>query len=220
MVFSMELGQVPVDDRDVGLKPHGHARGVGAGDAAADHHDLGRGHARHAAEQQARAALFLLQAVRADLDRHAAGHLAHGREQGQAPVAVGHGLIGDGDAAGIDQTLGLGQVGSQMQVGEEQLALAQQLVLARLRFLDLHDHLGLFEDRLRRARDLRANGAVGVVVESDAGPGAGLHQHLMTMVDQLPRGAGRQADAVLMILDLLRHADEHDAVSSDRFSLF
>ena len=41
------------------------------------------------------AALLLLQAVRADLHRHAAGDLAHRRQQRQPAVRVGHGLVGD-----------------------------------------------------------------------------------------------------------------------------
>ena len=43
-------------------------------------------HAGHATEQNAGAALFLLQAMRADLHRHAAGDLAHRRQQRQAAV--------------------------------------------------------------------------------------------------------------------------------------
>ena len=45
---------------------------------------LGRRHAGDAAQQDAGAALLALQAVRADLHGHAAGDLAHRRQQRQA----------------------------------------------------------------------------------------------------------------------------------------
>ena len=98
----VELAQpveVDVEHRDVGAQAHGHARGIGADDAAADHHDLGRRHARHAAQQHAAAALRLLQAVGAGLDRHAAGDFAHRRQQRQAAGSSVTRLVGDRDAA-------------------------------------------------------------------------------------------------------------------------
>ena len=49
---------------------------------------LRRRHAGHAAQEHAGAALLLLQAMRADLHRHAPGDLAHGRQQRQ-PAARG-----------------------------------------------------------------------------------------------------------------------------------
>ena len=45
-------------------------------------------HARHAAEQHAPTALRLLQRVRADLRREAAGDLGHRRQQRQAAIAA------------------------------------------------------------------------------------------------------------------------------------
>ena len=78
-----------------------------AGDAAAEDHDVGRRHARHAAEQHAAAAVLLLEAAGADMRRHAAGDLRHRRQQRQRALRAGHGLVGDGDHAGGEQVLGL-----------------------------------------------------------------------------------------------------------------
>ena len=64
-----------VDHRDVGAQADGHLGRVRARDAAAEDDDLGGRHARHAAEQDAAAAVRLLQAVRADLHGHAARRL-------------------------------------------------------------------------------------------------------------------------------------------------
>ncbi len=84
-----------VDDGDAGLQAHRHARGVGAGHAASEHHHLGGRHTGDAAKQDAGTALLTLQAMRANLDRHSTGDLAHRRQQGQGAGAVGHRFIGD-----------------------------------------------------------------------------------------------------------------------------
>ena len=51
--------------------------------------------------------------------------LAHRREQRQAAFRIGHGFIGDRGAARRHQAFGLLGIGRQMQIGEEDLALAQ-----------------------------------------------------------------------------------------------
>ncbi len=87
---------------------------------------LARRHAGHAAEQHARAALLLLQAMRADLHRHAPRDLAHRRQQRQRAARVGDGLVGDAGGARAHQPLGLRAVGGEMQIGEQHLPRAQQ----------------------------------------------------------------------------------------------
>ena len=122
----VEPGERLVDDGDIGLHAHGHARGIGAGDAAAEDHHLGRRHAGHAAQEDAEPALLLLEAMRADLDRHAAGDLAHRREQRQAAARIRHRLVGDAGGAALHQPLGLRAVGGEVEIGEEHLARPQQ----------------------------------------------------------------------------------------------
>ena len=158
--------------------------------------------------------LRLFQAMGADLDRHAARDLAHGRQQRQAAARARHRLIGDGGAAGVDQPLGLLGIGRQMQIGEEELALAQHLAFDGLRLLHLHDHIGLGEDIGRRLGDGSTRALIGMVVEADARPGMGLDHDLMAIVDQLPHARRHQADAILVSLDLLWHADQHDHLPS------
>ena len=87
-----------------------------------------------------------LQAAGADLHRHAARDLAHRREQRQAAMRVGDGLVGDGGAAALHQAARLVRVGGEVQVGEEDLAGAEAPPLLRLRLLHLHHHLRLGED--------------------------------------------------------------------------
>ena len=64
-----------------------------------------------------------------------------------------------------------------MQIGEEDLALAQHRALDRLRFLDFDDHLGALEDVFGAGGDLRAGAPIVVVGRTDACAGIGLDQH-------------------------------------------
>ena len=201
--------QGAVDDHHAGLQPDRHARRVGAGYAAAQHHHAAGRHAGHAAEQHTRAALFLLQAMGADLHRHPAGDLAHRSQQRQAAARVGDGFIGDAGGAGGHQALGLRLVGGQMQVGEQDLLVAQHGDFAGLRFLHLHDHVRGGEDRCGGLHDQRAGIAVGVVGQASAGAGAGLDGDDVAVAREFPCAGGGQADAVFMCLDLLGNTNMH-----------
>ena len=73
--------------QDLGLHARGDPRRVPPDVAGAEHDDAGRAHAGRAAQQHAPAAVVALEEVGADLGGHAAGDLAHGRQQRQpAPV--------------------------------------------------------------------------------------------------------------------------------------
>jgi hypothetical protein len=96
-----------------------------------------------------------------------------------------------------------------VEVGEQHLALAQLLALARLGLLDLDDHLGALED-FRRLGDDRCPGHLVVVIgDADAGPGAGLDQRVMAVGHHLAHVGGRQPHPVFLHLDFLGHADQH-----------
>ncbi len=190
-------------------RPEGHPQRVHADHAAAEDDDLRRRDARHAAEQYASSAGLALEGVGTGLDRHPAGHLAHRRQQRQTAALVGDGLVGDGDAAGLDQTLGLGTVRGQVQVGEQDLPLAEHPDLGRLRLLDLDHELGPAEDRGGIRSYLRAGRSIEVVVEIDRLPGTGLDDDLVTVGHELTNGARRQANTELVVLDLAGHTDKH-----------
>ena len=111
--------------------------------------------------------------------------------------------------AGRHQRLRLLGIGSEMQISEQDLARTQHLALGKLRLLHLHDHVRAVEHFLRRRDDLRAGGDVRRVVDADARTGRALDQHLMAGRNQLTHACRHQADAVLVILDLLRDADAH-----------
>ncbi len=68
---------------------------------------------------------------------------------------------------------------------------------------------GAVEHFLRGRDDLRAGGGVRRVVDADARTGRALDEHLVTGRNELTHTCRNQADAVLVILDLLRDADAH-----------
>ena len=182
---------------------------VRAHDTAAQDDHIGRRHAGDAAEQHAAAALLLLEAVGTGLNRHAARDLAHGREQRQAAPRVGHGLVGNCDAAGFDQSIGLGGIGREVEIGEEHLVGPQHGALGRLRLLHLHDHLGGAENLSHVGRHLGA-GALVVLVEEPNLRACVLFDHdPMAVLHELAHASGRDADTVLVDLGLLGNADEH-----------
>jgi len=126
-------------------------------------------------------------------------------------MAVGDGLIGDTGRARGHEIPGLGGIGGEVQVGIEDLPLAQHRALTGLGFLDLDDHVGGGKDLLRRIDDRGARGAVGVILGPDSGPGPRLDHDLMAMRDHLFGAFGRYADAVFVVLDFLRASDLHGA---------
>ena len=131
---------IAIEDGDISAKADRHLRGIEAHHAAADHHDLGRQHARNPAEQHPAPAIGFLQRSGPGLDRHPSGNLAHGFQQRQRVADPGHGFIGNRGDAGLDQIGRLFGIGGEVEVGVEHLTGAQLGALDRLRFLDLHHH--------------------------------------------------------------------------------
>ena len=128
---------------------------VGADDAAADDGDVGWRNARDAAEKNAAAAALFFKIRGANLDAHASGDFAHGREQGQGALAVADGFIGDADDLGLEELVGENGKRSEVKVGEEDQAFAEVDVLLLDGLLDLDDHVGFAPDIAGVANDLR-----------------------------------------------------------------
>ncbi|MNS72711.1 hypothetical protein D3C72_1061310 [compost metagenome] len=206
-------GDGPFQHHHLGAQAHGHARGVQPHDPAAQHQHSCGGHARHAAEQQAHAAVVLQQGLGGGEDGDPSGHLGHGRQQGQAAVPVGHRLIGDGGAFRGQQALGLLGIGRQMQIGEEDMVFAQPRPFDGLRLLDLHDHVAVVEDGFGVGDDGRARLDVVGVGEARAQSGAGLDTDLMAMGDVFARSGRGQAYAMFVGLDFAGYADAHGSGS-------
>ena len=98
--------------------------------------------------------MLRLEKVRAHLDREAPGDLRHGLEQRVGSVGPLHRLVGDPEDPLFLEDLGQGRARRKVEVGEERLAVLEQVVLRRKRLLHLEDKVG-------RPPDLRRLGHEG-----------------------------------------------------------
>jgi len=73
-----------IENRDMRLEAHRHARGIGSDHAPTEHDDFCGRNAGHAAEEHAAAALRDLKTMGACLNRHASGYFTHRLQQRQA----------------------------------------------------------------------------------------------------------------------------------------
>src|SRR3569833_1868250 len=101
-----------------------------------------------------------------------------------------------------------------MEIGEQDLALAELGALVPLRLLDLDDHVRRLEHLGRGLGDIGAGLTIDVVRSADAVTGAALPQDLVAALDIFPDRRRGQANAVLMSFDFAWNADEHGLPSS------
>ncbi len=189
-----------------------HLGRVDADHAAADDHHFARGHARHAAQQDAAAAEDLLEVLGALLHRHPPRHLGHRRQQRQLAVRQLHRFVGHRHRAGLDDRPGQLFRRGKVEVGVDQLALPHPGPFDGDRLLHLHDHVGLGPHLVRGGQHLGADGGVVRVGKPAPQPGARLHVHGVPGRYQRLRAGGHERDAVLVRLDFLRYADDHGSI--------
>ena len=138
-----------IDHGHAGTEPDGYLGGIRTDYTAADDHDLSRGNSADSAQQDTGPAIAAFQELGADLYRHASGNLAHGGEQRQASaVSADDGFVGDACHLVLQQCgsqLGLWR---QVQIGEEYLALMEEVILLRQGFFYFDDHLCFVEQLL------------------------------------------------------------------------
>ncbi len=195
-------------------EPDRHARRLGSDHAAAENCDTRRRHARHAAEQHAAAATVALQRGARRLDREPACHLAHRREQRQAQaIGTGDRLVSDGGTLGCHQPFRLPRIGSEVEIGEKDLVVAQLDPFGRLRLLHLHDQFAAGKDLRGTGGDLGADRAIGLVACSDTGPGAGLDFDAMPGGNEFACRVGGESDAIFVHFDFFQNADAHGRFS-------
>jgi hypothetical protein len=199
---------VDVQDGDVGAEAQGHGGSIGARDACAQDHDLGGADARNAAEQHALAAGGRHQGRRTHLDGQPAGHLGHGREQGQGAAFL-DGLVGDGGDAGVDELLGQLGLGGEVQVGEEDQALAEAVVLGLDGFLDLHHHVGAGPDLVGVGDDFCASDGVFLVGDAGTQARAALHQDRVAVGAEFVNAAAVMATRNSLFLISFGDTDDH-----------
>ena len=105
---------------------------------------------------------------------------------------------------------GIEQAGirGKVVVAEQDLSRMGQSELRALQLLDLDHQVGAV--RVGGARnDARASCLVRLVGKADARARGSLDVHRVAGARELFHAGGDQADAVFMVLDFLRHTDEH-----------
>jgi hypothetical protein len=120
------------------------------------------GHAGHAAQQHALAAGRSHQRRGAHLDGEAACNFGHRGEQRQRTAFL-HGFVGDGGDARVDELPGQFRLGGKVQVGEEDQALAEAVVLGLDGLLDLHHHVRAGPDVISLVDDLGAGDCIFLI---------------------------------------------------------
>jgi hypothetical protein len=182
---------------------------VGPDDAAAEHDDSRRRHARDSAEQNPAPARVPLQGSARSFDRKPAGDLAHRGQKRKSSFGIGDGLVRDCCAAGLEKAARLLGIGRQVEVGEKDLPFSQLHPFRRLRLLHLDDHLGCGEHLGGSVDDRRASAAIGFIVGANPRTRPRLHDHVMARGHILAHAARGQSDPVFVWLDLCRNPDAH-----------
>ena len=205
LIDEAEAVEVLVEEDHLGLHALGDPRCVPSHVAGTEHDDPTGLDAGRPTQQDAAAAPVTLEVMGADLGGHAAGDLAHRRQQRQGAVVQLHCLVTDGGRLGVQQVAGDLGIGSQVQVGEQHEIRAQASVLRGLRLLDLDNQLG--SPRVLDRHRLGAGGLELGVGDRRALTGAALDEHLMAGDNELTHTVGREGDPVLSLLDLGGNAD-------------
>ncbi len=99
-----------------------------------------------------------------------------------------------------------------MEVCEEYLVAAYEMVFGLDGLFYLYDHLGDAVDILYCGEDFCAYGFIFGIAESGAFAGCGLHVNLVSVSDEF-LGAGRsETYAVLVVFNLFGYSDNHTGV--------
>ena len=96
-----------------------------------------------------------------------------------------------------------------MQIGIENLTLAQHLALIFLGLLDLYHHIGASKNLRRRGNNLRTSRHIVAIREINRRPSIRFDNYLMPTLSQLIDRCWRQPHTVLMIFNLFRNTYQH-----------
>ena len=106
----------------------------------------------------------------------------------------------------MQEILGQLAVGGEVEIGEDDLSPPQQPALARLRLLDLDDHVRPAIDFFGRGDQFRPMVDVLVVAQAGAQPRARLDQHAVARTGQFLGPHRQQADAIFVEFDFFGDA--------------
>ena len=95
-----------------------------------------------------------------------------------------------------------------MQVGKENLPVADLGVLGLQRLLDLHHHVAGSPD-IVAGSNRRTSGDIGIIRKRAAIAGGCLDDNVVAVKHELARASGRECDSVLVLLDLFDDTYAH-----------
>ena len=199
-----------IHNGDVGTHADGNLGCVGTDGTAAQNHHITALHAGHAAQQNAAAAIGLLQVLCAFLSGHTAGDLTHRSQAGQSAVTTHDGLVSDSSDLSIHQSLGQRGICSQMQVGIEDHTLAEILVLALDGLLNLNNHLSI-PSALGIGNNHSTSLNIFFIGKTGANTSALLHQNSMAVLNVRTDCTGSQTHSKFVILNFLRQSNLHSS---------
>ena len=127
-------------------------------------------------------------------------------------MGISDGFIGNRGATRFYQPDGLGRIGGQMQVGEEDMILTQAFPFHLLRLLDLDDHFRVGKNALGIGGNFGTGGAIRIIIATNPGTGTGLNQHLMAPCGQLLDAVRHQPDTEFPVLDFSWYTYAHDTL--------
>ena len=133
---------------------------IAAGNAATQHDHATALGGRYTTQQDAFAALRLMQQRRGVLHRQTPRNVTHRRQQRQSSITVFDGLEGDRRQANLAKASRQIRQRGQMQIAKQQMVAPQPRQVRVDRLLHLDDHLAALEELIRRRRDLHPNVAV------------------------------------------------------------
>jgi hypothetical protein len=184
---------------------------VGPDNAPAQHHDVRRSHARHAAEQNAAAAVGRFQILRSHLHGHASGHFAHRCEQRQRAVPFADRFVSNTVDASFEHPVGKLRQRREVEIGEQGEIGTEEAVFGRLRLFHLDDEVGTPPHLFRVLDDGAPGQHIFAIGERTAFTRGGLDEHFVPGFAECGDSAGDQADTGFVVFDFLGNADDHGA---------
>jgi len=133
-------------------------------------------------------------------------------EQRQATVRGLHGFVSEANGAALDHGVGQLSVAGKVEIGEHQLALANQGIFRSDRLFHLNNHFGTFVHVLDGGEDFRADSFVHLIGETAAFTGGVLHIDGVAVLDQFGNARGGHAHAILIVLNLFWNTNFHFSI--------
>jgi hypothetical protein len=135
------------------------------------------------------------------LNRHSSGHLAHRGQQRQGAVWLLNGFISNTNTFTFDKGLGQFFCRCQMQVGKNDLAFPDQVVLGRQRFFHMHHHVGSFIYFTGCCDHLGTGFDIGRIFETAAAAGTRFYQQLVAIGEHDLDTGRRHTHTIFLCLD-------------------